>query len=190
MVQPKLSVSEFLALKAGSADARDFFVEKYGGGIFRIVDSIVDDPALAEEITTATFEKVQDNLHKFKNEIHFHRWLIRTAKNRALSIIRAGGPKKRAEQIFVSINETATPADNTEVPPEKKEANKDQYFKKMWEAIKKLPKRQNMVFTMRFIDEKSTEFIAKKLNISEQTVRNHITKARISLRKELAGLDF
>ena len=190
MAKLEQSVSEFLALKKRSEDALDFFMQKYGPIVFRHTEGICGDPNLAEESTAHAFNALWNNLDSINDEEHLLKWLRTTACNKCLSIIRSEDAKRRAEQAFLYTNDTSTPADITEVPPEKEEIKKANKVKRMWEAIKKLPRRQNMVISMRFIEGKEVEIIATELRIAEQTVRNHITKARRNLKKALAGLEF
>jgi RNA polymerase sigma-70 factor (ECF subfamily) len=190
MAKLEQSPNEFLALKEGSEEALDFFIKKYVDVIFRLVDAICDDPPVSEEITVDAFYAVRKNRDSIKDEEHLIRWLKVTAHNKCLSVIRSEGAKRRAELAFLYLNESSTSADLAEFTPDKKEAEKDYVIRRLWSAMKKLSNRQNIIFCMRFIEGKTIEMIAAELEIAKQTVRNHITRARRKLRKELAGLDF
>jgi RNA polymerase sigma-70 factor (ECF subfamily) len=190
MAKLEQSPNEFFALKEGSEDALYFFMGKYTEVVFRLVDQICHDASVSEEITVDTFYAVRDNLDNINDEEHLVNWLNKTAYNKCLTVIRSEGAKRRAELAFLYLNETPTSTDTTEFTPNEEEAEKAHAIKRLWEAIKKLSNQRYIVFCKRFIEGKTVKMIAAELEIAEQTVRNHIAKARGILRKELTGLDF
>ncbi len=63
-------------------------VAEYSEAVFRLARSIVQDAALADDVTQETFIKVWRNLDTFRGESSLRSWILRIAHNTAVSTLR------------------------------------------------------------------------------------------------------
>jgi RNA polymerase sigma-70 factor (ECF subfamily) len=101
------------------------------------------------------------------------------AHNTAISIIR----KKIKESLFIeklkSIQNLAE--DSAEI-----DVGNDELTYKLTDIINKLPGRQKEVFTLHKLEGLKYVEISKRLNISTNTVENHMARALKAIRQRLA----
>ena len=63
-------------------------VAEYSEAVFRLARSVVQDAALADDVTQETFIKVWRNLDTFRGESSLRSWILRIAHNTAVSTLR------------------------------------------------------------------------------------------------------
>jgi len=139
--------------------AFNLLVRKYQEKIYFFVRRMVVDHADADDIVQNVFIKVWNNLDTFREDSKFFTWLYRIAVNESLSFL-----KSKQLRTFLSLSS-----------PEAqliKAIQDDNYFdgneiqKRLREAAVRLPKKQQLVFNMRYYDDLSYEEISKILGTS------------------------
>ncbi|MDR2911621.1 MAG: RNA polymerase sigma factor [Bacteroidales bacterium] len=134
-------------------------VKKYKEKLYWHIRRIVLDHNDADDVLQNTFVKIWRNIDSFREESSLYTWIYRIATNESISFINS---KKRMK--YISIN-------NSHNSLEKK-ITMEPYFEgdkiqtKLQEAILKLPKKQMIVFNMRYFDEIKYEDMSKILNTS------------------------
>ena len=101
-------------------------------------------------------------------------WLRRVLMNRATSFHRTRAAEWRAARRVASRQETVKFDPGLE--PEDAE---------VWEAVRRLPRRQAQVIVLRYVDELSLEEIAETLGCSAGTVKSHLHRGRVRLAQRL-----
>lgn len=125
------------------------FREKVYFHVRRILDSHED----ADDAAQLTFIKVWQNLPAFRGDSRFYSWIYRIATNEALNILR----KNRK---WESIDEDET----SEQMLSHAEPSLPQTLvieNRLNEAIEALPKKQQLVFNLRYFEEFSYEDMAE-----------------------------
>jgi RNA polymerase sigma-70 factor (ECF subfamily) len=185
-VQPvELSVE---ALRQGDRAEFARLVERYSAPIYRLALRIVSNEQDAEDVLQETFLKAFRSLSKFEGRSSLTTWLYRIAVNESLMLLRQRRPQA------ISIDEDTEgeegPLDSLEIVdwcclPED-ELMDNEARKYLDEAINRLPKKLQIVFILRDIEDLSIRDTADTLNLSETAVKTRLLRARLYLRKELS----
>lgn len=131
----------------------------------------------AEELTQDTFEKAWRKLPMLQDLQCFEGWLYAIARNVALDHLR----KLRRRSIVI------LPIDQDFEMTDKAPLVENQVLAKMHmsEALKTMPTKLRECLFLHFMENLSTQEVAVRLNIGEDTVKAYISKARVKLREEL-----
>ena len=143
----------------------------YMDTVYRIARSGSRNESDAEDITQNTFLKLLQRRNLFKDDKHARRWLIRVAVNEGNMLWR----KRKHEDCLEATEEIAIPDDFTDKDEE------------LIQALIHLPVGYRQVVHLYYFEDYSTKEIAKLLNISDDTVRTRLTRARRKLRELLNG---
>ena len=137
----------------------------------------------AEDILQEGFLKVFQNLRTFRKEGSLEGWIKRIMINHALNQFRKNRRNPFLEDIE-EINETEI-LDHDEssraIDPVPEET--------LISLIQSLPQGYRVVFNLYVMEENSHKEIAEALNISENTSKTQLMKARRLLRKKLLNLN-
>ena len=173
--QPSLDVLR----KAQRGDERAFqslFVA-YETPVFNYVLRMVNDRALAEDLTQEIFLRVYQGLAGFSLRCRFTTWLFQVAKNRVLDELRA---LERKPQAHVNLDDLP-PLEVVDAPPERVEA-----VDAVWRAVAALNADLKMALLLRDVVGLPYTEIADSLEITLATVKWRIFKAREEVQLSLA----
>jgi RNA polymerase sigma-70 factor, ECF subfamily len=165
--------------KAGDTAAFEQLVRQYERQIFRVAQHITQNREDAEDITQDAFLKAYEKLDQFQGNSKFSTWLVRIAVNESLMRLR-----KRKTSKTVSMDEDvqtedgAIPRDFAEWRP-----NPEQNY---GQAELSLPPGFRTVFTLRDVENLSTEETAEALGLSIPAVKSRLLRARLQLRERLS----
>jgi RNA polymerase sigma-70 factor, ECF subfamily len=173
--QPSLDVLR----KAQRGDERAFqsLVVAYQTPVFNYVLRMVNDRALAEDLTQEIFLRVYQGLAGFSLRCRFTTWLFQVAKNRVLDELRA---LERKPQAHVNLDDLP-PLEVVDAPPERVEA-----VDAVWRAVAALNADLKMALLLRDVVGLSYAEIADSLEITLATVKWRIFKAREEVQLSLA----
>ena len=133
----------------------------------------------AEDLLQEGFLKIFQNINTFRNHGSLEGWLKRIMINHALNQYKKNRKVPFTEDVE-DIPETEILFDNEEmedsvkVPPEK-----------LLEMVQALPEGYKMVFNLFVFEEYTHKEIAETLNISENTSKTQLLKARRQLQKKV-----
>jgi RNA polymerase sigma-70 factor (ECF subfamily) len=173
--------------QAGDNDAFGELMAKYERKIYRLAQNITRNDEDAEDVLQDAFLKAYEHLDSFQGNSKFYTWVVRIAVNEALMRLR-----KRKGDKSVSLDEpieTGEETVNREVAvwddnPEQR-YSQEEYRQILDEAIDSLKPDFRVVFTLRDIEELSTEETADTLGISIPAVKSRLLRARLALREKL-----
>ena len=168
---------EFDLFKGGSTSAFNFLFKRYYSRLYHHVFPHFRDAALTNRFILQIFGQVWDDRAVFECEGQFLCYLFIIAEDRLLGVEQSAERRKIAEQESFSESDVIRDAENEEAESDK--------FKLFVEEVERLPRQQKAVIK-KYLQKMNTRQIAEELKISEQTVRNHKTKALDSLRMVLA----
>jgi RNA polymerase sigma-70 factor, ECF subfamily len=188
-VVPDPSGEGNLVARAKSGDTSAFaeLVKRYERKIYRLAKNITQNDEDAEDVLQDAFLKAYEHLSGFQGQSKFYTWIVRIAVNEALMKLR-----KRRGDRFVSLDE---PIDTGEEEVKREiavwEGNPEQQYSQeelqriLNEAVEGLKPDFRTVFTLRDIEELSTEETAEVLGISVPAVKSRLLRARLALREKL-----
>ena len=173
--------------QAGDTQAFAELVKRYERKIYRLAKNITQNDEDAEDVLQDAFLKAYEHLGGFQGQSKFYTWIVRIAVNEALMKLR-----KRKGDRFVSLDE---PIDTGEEEVKREiavwEGNPEQQYSQeelqriLNEAVQELKPDFRTVFTLRDIEELSTEETAETLGISIPAVKSRLLRARLALREKL-----
>jgi RNA polymerase sigma-70 factor, ECF subfamily len=174
------------AAKRGDLKAFEELVNRYEAKIFRLTMNITRNREDAEDAMQDAFLKAYAHLKDFQEDSRFYTWLVRIAANEALMRLRKRRPNQFSLDEPVEGHEELIPRELEDwgPSPEQRFAQTEMH-EILSEAIGKLEPDFRVVFTLRDIEELSTEETAKMLGISIPAVKSRLLRARLKLRQKL-----
>ena len=159
-------------------------VEQCQGMVFNTVLSIVQNNEDAEDVTQEVFIEVYENIEEFRQEAQLKTWVYRIAVNKALDWEKRKKRQKHGgllKRIF-SVKEEDEPM-SFEHPGAQLD-NKEK-ASVLFRALKKLPEKQQVAFTLHKIDGLSYKEVADIMDTSLYAVESLIGRAKTNLKKIL-----
>jgi RNA polymerase sigma factor (sigma-70 family) len=139
--------------------------------VFRCARSVVQDAALAEDITQEVFMRLYKNIDNIKDEEMLRPWLIRVALNLSKNAIRGNiRANVREENYFKEVEENSV--FEPEIDYEKREQAKE--VQRALEKVKE-PLRSCLVLKQQGLSYKE---IAEALSLNETSIGTFVARAR------------
>ncbi|WP_103072425.1 RNA polymerase sigma factor [Aquimarina sediminis] len=154
-------------------DAQHQLYNQYAPKMLSVCRRYIKDVHFAEEVMLGGFLKVFTNLNKFKFEGSFEGWIRRIMINESITFLR-----KEKQILFIE-----------EVTSYREESwnniNIELEVDQIQELIDSLPEGYRMVFVLYAVEGYKHKEIAKMLEISENTSKSQLFKARRMLQQKL-----
>lgn len=157
------------AAKRRQKEAYAVLVKRHYKDVFALCLGILGNVDDAEDIAQDTMLTGFLKITKLHKAERFSRWILQIARNLCIDLLRR---KKHVKAILAGYTEKS----------EKKKQNQDLHY-----SIRQLPLELRLPLVMYYFDNKSTEKIAEKFDISHSSVCGRIREARIQLHKLLTG---
>ncbi|WP_077618219.1 sigma-70 family RNA polymerase sigma factor [Bacillus sinesaloumensis] len=169
-------------------EEKDYILEKmmieYGDELVRLAFSYVKDAELAKDMVQNTFIKCYKNLDTFRYDAQIKTWLYRITINECKDYLRSWNYKMVQVRSF--INETT----RSILPSTEKSVLTKHDNEEMIENIFSLPKIYREVIYLYYYESLSTEEIANVLDISVNTVKTRLRRARQKLKSIIKEAEF
>lgn len=179
-------------LLTGRPDAFDRFVEHFRAKIFQYSWLMCGQREDAEEVAQETLLKVFESFDQLREPERVRPWVFRIAKNACLM--------KRRKSIFAPAHELSLEhffparigtdgdfkieiADWSRLPDD--QLLQSEMKQVLDRAIGELPEIHRAVILLRDLEELSTEETAHILDVTEDTVKQRLHRARLALRQIL-----
>lgn len=169
-------------LIAGNESAFDIIYETYCDKIYRLAFRFLKDREQSEEIVQECFINLWMSRQKLNPEGNIWLYLYVIAKRLSLNTLRQICQSR--ELTGKLINYTTTVHNNTE--EDILVHDLEQFTEKI---INQLPKQQQLIFRLSRIEHLSHKEIADQLQISPNTVKNHMVEALKTLKSHLQYSD-
>jgi RNA polymerase sigma-70 factor (ECF subfamily) len=163
-------------------------VTRHRPQIFRFLLASTRDPDLAETLTQDCFLKAHRNWAGFRGDSSPMTWLMRIAIN-----LQKDHWRNRRMQFWRQTQTNAVDLDEaSDWLPSGESSIEVQLLAKervgqVWKAVEGLSERQRTVFLLRYVEEQELSEIAHATELSEGTVKAHLSRALARVRKELGG---
>lgn len=182
-----------LVLRARNGDAAAFeqVLNHHQERVLRIIHSIVKDPMDTEEVAQDVFLTVFSKIHSFRGDSSFSTWIHRIAVNAALMHRRRDRSEVNIplDQVMPAFLENGHIA--VDVADWTKQADdpalRSEARRVIQSAVDKLDAKYRAVFMLRDVEGFSTEETADILEMGIPAVKSRLHRARLFLRRELAG---
>jgi len=176
--------------RRGDPAAFGRILDRHQKRVLRVALSILGNPMDAEEVSQDVFMTVFDKIDHFREDASFSTWLHRITTNAALV-------KKRRDRsrMALLVGRLLGSSDTEEYIAagaqgrivQDDPALEAERRKVIQEAIERLDHKYQSVFLLREIERFSTDETAHILGVETATVKTRLHRARLFLRKELAG---
>jgi len=169
-----------LKIKEGDEHFFNLIFEKYRNQLFAYLYKVTKSKELAEEIVLDVFLKLWHGREAITEIQNFEAFLYRVAHNKAIDFFRAAKRSSALQQTLWEAMAEAPADDN---------ADNRLLFKHtdalIKEAINQLSPQRKKVFELRHYEDLSYAEIASTLNLSSNTVRNHLAASLQFIREYL-----
>lgn len=167
-------------VRKGDPSGYDYLVTKYTKRVVAIAWGIVRNAADAEDLAQEAFVRAYETLPRFRMGEPFGPWIFRIVTNLSLDVVKHR-TRFRHEELTAAA--PADRRDNAELPAETNEL-----ARRIDAAIESLPEMQRVVARLHLVEQFEHAEIAQMTNLSEGTVRSHLSLARKKLREKLSDL--
>ena len=158
----------------GDSRAQKQVYDRYAGKMLGVCRRYVNDVAEAEGVMVAGFLKVFNKLNQFSASGSFEGWIRRIMVNESLLYLR------KHKNMYLEVDlEYATSEPNYDWAAAKLEAEE------LLAMINKMPMGYRTVFNLFAIEGYSHKEIASQLQISENTSKSQLSRARALLQQEV-----
>jgi RNA polymerase sigma-70 factor, ECF subfamily len=169
-----------LRILAGEKHLYEIIIRRYNQRLYRIARSIVQNQAEAEDVVQDTYTSALEHLAQFEGRALFSTWLTKIAVHEAWNRMKQRSRDKALDSTLSRASELSRMA---QTPEQERLAHETRAI--LENAIDDLPEVYRSVFVMRTLEEMSTSETAQCLNISEETVKTRLLRARRTLRRAL-----
>jgi RNA polymerase sigma-70 factor (ECF subfamily) len=170
-------------IRAGDTALFEILMRRYNQRLYRVARSILGDEAEAEDVMQQAYVNAYVNLSQFAERARFATWLTKIAVYEALSRV-----KRRRRAALDPLPESEEGEDM--LPSRAPDAEHRAYAREMQgfieSAIETMPEVYRTTFVLREIEGLSVSEVAACLDISTDTVKTRVHRARARLRKELS----
>lgn len=187
---PDLDALLMLRVREGDEESFRVLLDKHRKTVIRFVYRMVQDHAVAEEISQEVFLRVYRSRDSYQPAAKFTTWLFRIATNLALNRLR-DGKKERGHQRLDAPREMGNDGDRARevidrTPSAEQEMVRESRLKEVRDAIALLPEKQRAAILMHKYEEMEYSQIANVLECSESAVKSLLFRAYETLRGRLA----
>ncbi|MFW5760285.1 MAG: RNA polymerase sigma factor [Cyclobacteriaceae bacterium] len=172
------SVSEeelITGCKIGNSKAQRHIYEKYAGKMLGICLRYVKEEPEAEDIMIKGFTRVFEKVDQYSGMGSFEGWIRRIMVNEALGYLR----RNKNMYLEVEIEKAA-------YEPDYRLIDNSLEAEELVNMINELPMGYRSVFNLYAIEGYSHKEIAEQMEISENTSKSQLSRARALLQKKLA----
>ncbi|HEY9258883.1 RNA polymerase sigma factor [Chitinophaga sp.] len=161
-------------LQNHEVSAFDSLYWKYHEAVYRNIFKFVKEEAITEDILQDVFTRLWEKRQDIRPDQSVSGWLFVISFNMCVSFVR----KKLREQAF---HKNIFQSDEDDpVAIERKNIDEEQYHL-LEQAISKLSPKKRTIVTRCKLEGKTYEEVANELNISRNTVKEHLSAAMIKL---------
>ena len=156
---------------------------KYSSPLFLFVYGFIHNKEVAEEIVSETFVRYWTGMDRIFHIKNVQAWLYVIARNLSVSYLRESGKVKM--QSIDDVPDILIKASYSDGEQEETDAAGES----LREAISSLPPKCRMAFLLAKVNGLKHKEVARIMNISELTVKNHISYAIRKLSEKLKDTD-
>ncbi len=161
----------------------EILMRRYNQRLYRVARSILRQDDEAEDVMQDAYVRAYQHLSQFAGRAKFSTWLTRIAVHEALARAHRGKRYDALDELGAVQGENMKFASAS--PSPEQEVATAQSHAILEDTILSLPESYRTVFMLRHIEELSTTETAECLELSEETVKTRLHRARAALRQGL-----
>lgn len=147
----------------------DQLVREHSAAVFRLARSVVQDAALADDVTQETFIKVWKHVDTFRGDSSIRSWILRIAHNTAVSTLRT---IRDSATDPVKMPQVQDPIPTTRVVEGRLAADD------LRRALERLDDLTREIVVLREVEGMSYDEIAETLDVPVPTVKTRLLRGR------------
>lgn len=168
-------------IKDNNQEALELLFKRYYVRLCRFAFTILKDSNLSEESVSDVFLNIWVNRAKLNIITSVKAYLFKSVRNQSLNYLR--------KEKYIYENLETLHSENLSKQTSDNDFSRMELEEEILTILKKMPNKRKLVFTLSRIDGLKYKEIADLLNISVNTVQNHIVQAVIYLEKEISKLE-
>jgi len=165
-------------LKNGEHEAYEAIFKSWYAPLCAYACSMLRNMDEAEEVVQKMFCTLWDKRTEIEVQLSLKSYLYRAVHNQCLNRFKHGTIRAKYKSEFMHLNDEAHDSTNSRV-------EYSELQKALSHAVKQLPAQCRRVFELSRAEQLSYQEIAAQLQISRNTVENHMVKALRLLRESL-----
>jgi len=154
--------------------AFNLMVRKYSEQLYWPIRRILINHEDANDVLQNSFIKIWNALPKFKQDSQLYTWMYRIAMNEALGFLRKEKKHKNHDDIEFARSLSSDPY-----------FDGDESYQAFLYAVKQLPEKQQLVFQMKYFEEKKYSEISEILGGTEGSHKASYHHAMLKIKKSL-----
>ena len=173
---------------------QDFIIEnlfeKYRDKVFGFFVDFLSDRSLADDLTQDIFLRLLGIVDQLDGIQDMDGYIYQMCRNMAFDHLKKAAHNPGYRKIIVLASLTFQKPENPiSTNPIEHKINADHYQYLLDTCLESLPEQQRQVFTLSKIEGLSNKRIAEQLDISPNTVRNHLYQALKNIRSVISHSD-
>ena len=168
-------------LIAGSYDAFTSLYHIYAPQLYAFIFSLTESTNITSDIVQETFVKIWVKREEIREDLSFKSFIFTIAKNDLMNEFR----RQLRNPVFTDYMSLKISEELFEDNQAECSLDFDDFNRSLQQAKKKISPRQAQIFELNKEFGLSIEEIATKLNIKEQVVRNQLSLALSTIRREM-----
>ncbi|MEO9802782.1 MAG: RNA polymerase sigma-70 factor [Reichenbachiella sp.] len=161
-------------LKKGNQVVFEHLFKTYYSGLVRFSEGILFDPFMAEDEVQQLFIYVWENVRKLEINTSLKAYLYQATRNRCLN---------RLKSIHVYDKNKILYREGILNSGELEYVEDEKTHQAIQAALKQLPDQQQQIARLKYLEGKKYAEVADVLNISVNTVKTQLSRAKAGLRK-------
>jgi RNA polymerase sigma-70 factor, ECF subfamily len=169
-------------------EAFDLLVQRYQLRAYRLAWSILRDAEEARDLSQEAFVRLYEAAGRFRGRSRFSTWFYRILVNLCLDARRRRRWWQRELTAFErdgESNESLVEQQPAPAIDPVDDLERGRMLTQLWKAVDRLSSQQRAALLLQVQEELPTSEIASVLKCSEATVRVHLHRALIALRKTM-----
>ncbi len=178
-----------LRVKEGDGGSFAILLEKHRASVVHFVYRLVQEQAIAEELSQEVFLRVYRSRSGYEPTAKFKTWLFRIATHLALNWLRDEKHERSQERLDDVTADLPARQVSDRRPSVEQELVYEVRLEEIRRAIAGLPEKQRAAVLMHKYEEMEYTQIAKVLGCSESAVKSLLFRAYETLRARLAHME-
>jgi RNA polymerase sigma-70 factor, ECF subfamily len=181
--EPAAGATELMnRVQQGDMYAYQELIRCYQKKVYKVISSYVHDPEDAMEVLQDTFLKLYTARHTWENRFSFAGWLYRIAINASIDRYRRSDRGRTSSLEDVMENQMHQSSTMNAATNPLHQIHDQERRRVLEHAVRRLPRRQREVVSLRYFAEMQLEEIAAALSCPLGTVKSNLHKAMTGLK--------
>lgn len=185
-IEPTFEAKLVERILKGDENAFAELVTQFHKRIYTIAYRMVGSVLEAEDLCQEIFLRIYQKLSQYDPSFPLAPWICRIASNTTINHLKRRGIRTLPLEITVNSEEKERPIVDRRISPEQAMIVKRR-DKELQAAIMSLPENYRLAFTLKYVENLTSEQIGEIMNTPRNTIKTWLVRAREALRGKLAN---